>query len=47
VSKYSKRKRGNTLPYGTCHLAVNNVQIIQSVMGAIQEYGEFKNPDWV
>jgi transposase-like protein len=46
VSKYSKRRRGNTLEFGTCHLSVHDVKIKQSIVGAIQEYGDFFNSAW-
>lgn len=47
VSIYSKRKKGNNIPYGTCHLCVGNVRIKQSILGAIQEYGNFDNLTWL
>jgi len=40
-SKYSKKKRRNKLPYGTCRLAVHDTQLVQHIYGAIQEYGGF------
>jgi transcriptional regulator with XRE-family HTH domain len=46
-SKYSKKKRRNKLPYGTCSLTVHDTQIAQSIYGAIQEYGGFEREEWV
>jgi hypothetical protein len=46
VSRYSKRKRTNTLEFGTCHLGVHSVKLKQSIVGAIQEYGKFINESW-
>lgn len=46
-SKYSKRKRTNMLPYGTCKLVVSDVRIVQSIYGSIQEYGGFERPAWL
>jgi hypothetical protein len=46
-SKYSKKKRRNKLPYGTCRLAVHDTQIVQHIYGAIQEYGGFEREEWL
>jgi hypothetical protein len=46
-SRYSKRLRQNTLPYGTCRLMVHDVRIAQHLYGAIQEYGGFERPAWL
>ncbi len=46
-SRYSKRKRMNKLPYGTCRLTVHDVRIAQHLYGAIQEYGGFERPEWL
>jgi hypothetical protein len=46
-SKYSKKKRRNKLPYGTCRLAVHDTQIVQHIYGAIQEYGGFEREAWL
>jgi hypothetical protein len=46
-SKYSQKKRQNKLPYGTCRLAVNDTRVVQSIYGAIQEYGGFSRPEWL
>jgi hypothetical protein len=40
-SKYSKKKRQNRLPYGTCRVTVSRTRILQSVYGAIQEIDGF------
>ncbi|HVM16448.1 MAG TPA: helix-turn-helix domain-containing protein [Gaiellaceae bacterium] len=46
-SPHSKRKRLNMLPFGTCRVAVNSVEIAQQIYGAIQEYGGFERPEWL
>jgi predicted transcriptional regulator len=46
-SKYSARKRVNMLPYGTCRVVVNRTSVVQSIYGAIQEYGGFDRPAWL
>jgi hypothetical protein len=46
-SKYSKKKRLNKLPYGTCRVAVSRTRIVQSLYGAIQEIGGFDRPEWL
>lgn len=46
-SKYSRKKRTNRLPYGTCHVTVSRTAIVQHIFGAIQEYGGFERPEWL
>jgi hypothetical protein len=46
-SKYSQKKRQNRLPYGTVRLCVHSTRIVQSIYGAIQEYGGFERPEWL
>jgi transcriptional regulator with XRE-family HTH domain len=46
-SKYSQKKRTNRLPYGTCKVCVNSTAVVQSIFGAIQEYGGFERPEWL
>lgn len=46
-SKYSKKKRRNKLPYGTCRLRVHDTQMVQSIYGAIQEYAGFEREEWL
>jgi transposase-like protein len=46
-SKYSQKKRRNLLPYGTCKVCVHRTQIVQTIYGAIQEYGGFERPEWL
>lgn len=46
-SKYSKKKRQNKLPYGTCKLVVHSTKIAQTIYGSIQEYGGFERPSWL
>jgi hypothetical protein len=46
-SKYSQKKRKNMLPYGTSRVSVCRTQIVQTIFGAIQEYGGFDRPAWL
>jgi hypothetical protein len=46
-SKYSLKQRTNKLPYGTCRVIVNRTRVVQSIFGAIQEYGGFDRPAWL
>lgn len=46
-SKYSQKKRQNKLPYGTIRVCVHSTRIVQSIYGAIQEYGGFQRPEWL
>jgi transposase-like protein len=45
-SKYSKKKRKNKLPYGTCRIAVHSTEIVQTIYGSIQELAGFDRPEW-
>ena len=46
-SKYSRKKRQNKLPYGTCRVAVCRTRIVQSIYGGIQEVGGFTREAWL
>jgi hypothetical protein len=46
-SRYSKKKRLNMLPYGTCKLTINDTRIGQTIFGSIQEYAGFERPEWL
>ena len=46
-SKYSQKKRQGKLPYGTTRVTVHSVRVVQSIYGAIQEYGSFERPEWL
>lgn len=46
-SKYSQKKRRNRLPYGTVRICVHSTRVVQSIYGAIQEYGGFERPEWL
>lgn len=46
-SKHSQKKRQNRLPYGTVRVCVGSTRIVQSIYGAIQEYGGFERPEWL
>jgi transposase-like protein len=46
-SKHSKKKRQNRLPYGTVRVCVHSTRVVQSIYGAIQEYGGFERPEWL
>jgi transposase-like protein len=51
INRYSisskRRKRFNSLPYGTCRLVVNRTAVAQHIFGAIQEYGGFERDAWL
>jgi hypothetical protein len=42
----SKQQKRN-LPYGTARLTLHSTNVVQSIYGAIQEYGGFDEPDWL
>jgi len=46
-SRSSQRKRTNKLPYGTCKLVVNRMEIVQAIYGSIQEFAGFHRPHWL
>jgi len=46
ASAASKRLR-RTLPYGTARVAVDSTFVVQSIYGAIQEYGGFERAEWL
>jgi hypothetical protein len=46
-SKYSKKKRQNKLPYGTCRVTVSRTRVTQSIYGSIQEYAGFERDAWL
>ena len=46
-SKYSKKKRRNKLPYGTCRLTVSDTSIVQTLYGSIQELAGFSRESWL
>jgi transposase-like protein len=46
-SKYSKKKRKNRLPYGTCRVVVSRTRVVQHIFGAIQEIGGFERDAWL
>jgi AcrR family transcriptional regulator len=46
-SKYSKKKRRNRLPYGTCRLTVCRTHVVQAIYGGIQEIGGFEREAWL
>jgi transposase-like protein len=46
-SKYSKKRRQNRLPHGTCRVTVSRTHILQSIYGAIQEIGGFTRAAWL
>jgi hypothetical protein len=47
TSSASRGRRGHVLPYGTARLVVHSVTLVQSIFGAIQEYGGFERPEWL
>jgi len=42
----SKQQKRN-LPYGTARLTLHSTHVLQSIYGAIQEYGGFDEPAWL
>lgn len=46
-SRTSNRRRIGRLPYGTCRIALHRAAVVQSIFGAIQEYGGFDRPEWL
>jgi hypothetical protein len=46
-SKYSKKKRVNKLPYGTCRVVVSRTRVVQSIFGSIQQYAGFERKAWL
>jgi hypothetical protein len=46
-SKYSRKKRINKLPYGTCRVVVSRTSVLQTIYGGIQEIGGFTRHSWL
>lgn len=46
-SKYSQKKRRGRLPYGTVRVCVHSTEVVQSIYGAIEQYGGFERPEWL
>jgi hypothetical protein len=47
-SKYSQNKKRGKLPYGTaCLIVKKSTELVQNIYGAIQEYANFNNIDWL
>ena len=46
-SKYSKKKRKNKLPFGTCRVVVSRTRVTQQIYGAIQEIAGFERDAWL
>lgn len=46
-SKYSKKKRQNRLPHGTCRVSVCRTRVVQAIFGGIQEIGGFERDAWL
>lgn len=45
VAKTDHRK--NKILYGVCQIRIGNTELVQNIFGAIQEYGNFTNKQWV
>jgi hypothetical protein len=43
----ASRWRRNVHVYGTAALCVHSTFLVQSIYGAIQEYGGFERPEWL
>lgn len=46
-SPYTKKKRTNKLPYGTCRVVINSTELAQTIYGSIQELAGFDRPEWL
>lgn len=46
VTKQSKRRK-KRLKYGVCSAWVHKTEVVQSIFGAIQEYGGFEDETWL
>jgi hypothetical protein len=46
-SRWTKKKRTNTLPYGTCRIVVNDTRITQAIYGGIQELAGIERSEWL
>lgn len=46
IVKSSGRSK-NRLEYSVCTLIVQSTELLQHIFGAIQEYGNFENEDWL
>ena len=46
-TKKGSEYRRNRLEYGVCGINVHSTALVQQIYGAIQEYGEFDNPNWL
>lgn len=45
--KKGSSSRKNRLPYGICSIRVESTESVQHIFGAIQEYGQFENNEWL
>jgi transcriptional regulator with XRE-family HTH domain len=45
--KLSTSKRHGKLPFGVCRIRINDVELIQNIYGAIQEYCNIQKEEWV
>jgi hypothetical protein len=43
----SSKNVARKLEYGTCALLINKTEIVQEILGAIQEFGKFENEKWL
>ncbi len=46
-SRWTKKKRTNKLPYGTCRIVVGDTRIVQAIYGGIQELAGIERPEWL
>lgn len=47
MTRTSDKKRQERTKYGVAKVGVHDVRIVQMIYGAIQEIGNFENPEWV
>lgn len=43
----SSKNTARKLEYGTCRLLVTRTEVVQEILGAIQEFGSFTNENWL
>ena len=43
----SSKKKARKSEYGTCTLQISKTEIVQEILGAIQEFGSFENENWL
>jgi predicted transcriptional regulator len=47
IQPTSSQQKGRKLKYGTCEVAIHRTEVVQHVLGAIQEYVGIEKPEWL